>query len=152
MPRVEPDPLEDSELDEDEDERLDDELELDFDEDDEDELLLELDEDTLELEDNDEELEDEESEGVGPVTDVDVPQSVSIPIPARAMPPERIFRNSRRSSRGLVSSRDGGECLSLIGYEPPCLDVSNVRAKSSALAGVTGVAGRLPRSSVRWPG
>ena len=96
------------ELDEDElDEReLDDELDDELREELDDELLEEgllLDELDEGDGDDDEALgEDELEEGVGPV--VESPHPPSIPTPASTAPPERIFRNSRRSSSRFGST------------------------------------------------
>lgn len=99
---LELDELDDRELDE-----LDDELR---------ELLEELDDELLEdgllLDElsEDEALGDEElEEGVGPVAES--PHPPSIPTPASAAPPERILRNSRRSSRRFESSPAGSGFL-----------------------------------------
>lgn len=103
---------------------LDDELLLELEDDlleDDDELedelrLLELDEDELEEDELDEakldelELDDDagddelEEDNDGPVGELVVPQALSMPTPASARLPERILRNSRRSSRCVVSS------------------------------------------------
>ena len=93
-----------------------DELELDEDVDEDELLLLELEECELELleepDEDDEELDEPvELEDVGGAElDEDpgdvgepAPQASNMPTPARAMPPERIRRNSRRSSRFRAS-------------------------------------------------
>jgi len=96
------DELDDRELDE-----LDDELrellELDDDELLEDGLLLD------ELDEGEALGDGELEEGVGPV--VESPHPPSIPTPASAAPPERILRNSRRSSRRFESSPAGSGFL-----------------------------------------
>lgn len=84
----------DDELDElDDDELLDDE-ELD------DEELLELDELPPPVEDEDDWVELDDVVGL---VGESVPQAARRPTPARAIPPERIFRKTRRSSRWASS-------------------------------------------------
>jgi len=115
--------LEEERLEELEDERLD-ELE--------EEPLLELEEggfDELELDADGEELDGDELED-GVVGSVGVAQPPNMPTPTSAALPDRILRNSRRSSRRLVSSSDGLESLSTIS-RPLLRPCSKRRAKGS---------------------
>jgi len=91
----------DDELLELEEELLEDEPELD------DDVLLELEDVPLELElelEDEAPTEDEELEGCSSGFVTLVAHPPSMPTPARATPPERIFRSSRRSTRRVASS------------------------------------------------
>lgn len=100
------DELEDDELREDEDD-CDDELDEDVLDDDELELVLlllldvELDDDPLDS------CEDDVLDPSGPVGEVPHP-TPNMPTPARAIPPDSILRNCRRSSRREASSTGCG--------------------------------------------